>query len=171
MNLYIKLPLMALMLSAALIAGLYSNSASAQNEVCVYDKKDYKGDEFCTARSIPNLADEDWNDDIASVEIRGNVEVILYENADYKGKSTRLSGDTSRLRGSMENNVSSIKIVSAGGDGGDAADGGDALSSMYPASQGWQLQQFCSCKTGKRCYVRGTEVGQCVLACPSGCKN
>ena len=70
----------------------------------------------------------------------------------------------------MDHNVSSIKIVSADG-GGNDGNGDNALSNKYPASQGWQLQQYCSCKSGKRCYVRGHEVGECVFECPSGCKN
>jgi len=170
MKTYIKLPFMAVMLSAALITGLYSNSASARDEVCVYEKKDYEGDEFCTAHSISNLAEVDWNDDISSIELRGDIEVILYKNADYRGKSTRLSGDTSHLRNGMDNKASSLKIVSADGGGNDGS-AGNSLSNKYPANQGWRLQQYCSCNSGKRCYVRGQEVGECVFECPSGCKN
>ena len=154
-----------------LFVGLFSSSAVARDEVCVYEDKDYKGDELCLSRSITNLADEGWNDAISSIEIHGNKEVILYEHADYKGKSLHLSGSTSNLRRGMDDNVSSIEIVGSNSSTQEVKDGGDTLSSKYPASQGWRLQQYCNCATGKRCYVRGGEVGACIKECPSGCKN
>ena len=63
-------------LSVLLILGLYSGLASARDEVCFYDQRDWKGDRFCTSESIRNLADEDWNDDIASIEVDEGIEVI-----------------------------------------------------------------------------------------------
>jgi len=49
--------------SVVLVLGLYCGLASARDDVCVYDQKDWKGDRFCTEDSIRNLADEDWNDE------------------------------------------------------------------------------------------------------------
>ena len=82
-----KLPLIASMLSVAMVLGMFGSPASARDEVCVYDERDWRGDRFCTAHSIRNLADEDWNDDIASIEVDEGLEVILYEHADYRGRS------------------------------------------------------------------------------------
>lgn len=74
-------------LSVLLILGLYSGLASARDEVYVYDQRDWKGDRFCTSESIRNLADEDWNDDIASIEVDEGIEVILYEDSNFRGQS------------------------------------------------------------------------------------
>ena len=159
-----------LVLCLGLFASTFSTSAHARDEACVYDKKDYEGDELCLSKSVGNLADEGWNDAISSIEIHGDTEVILYEHADYKGKSLHLTGSASSLRRGMDDNVSSIEIV--GTNGGDQSVTSDtALSRKYPASQGWRLQKHCNCASGKRCYVRNGEVGACITECPSGCKN
>ena len=156
---------------------VHSNNANARDEVCVYEKKDYDGEEFCTTRSVANLDDYGWNDSISSVSVNGNAEVILYKNANFRGKSVQYSGDTSRLRGGMDNETSSLRIVVGGvvENTGSSSNGGSNQSSQYPASEGWQLQTYCNCASGKRCYVRRhsgqTEVGACTFECPSGCKN
>lgn len=161
-----------------LLLTVYSHNANARDEVCVYDKKDYNGEEFCTTRSIPNLDDYGWNDSISSLSVNGNATVILYRNANFKGNSIQYSGDTSRLRGRMDNEVSSLRIVVGGvveNTGSSNSNSSGNQSSQYPASEGWQLQTYCNCASGKRCYVRRrsgqTEVGACTFECPSGCKN
>jgi len=132
-------------LSVLLILGLYSGLASARDEVCVYDQRDWKGDRFCTSESIRNLADEDWNDDIASIEVDEGIEVILYEDSNFRGQSLRVMEDADHIR-----------------------------HARYAASDGWKLQQYCNCKTNKRCYIRQAngkrEVGECLFDCPQGCK-
>lgn len=161
----------AAVLGTVLAIGLVQGAA-ARDEVCVYTKKDYEGEEYCTSRSVPNLADYDLNDKISSLSVRGNATAVLYKNSDYRGKSIEYTGDVSRVGGGMDNQASSVEVYT----GGTAPSGGTgtAGNSQYPASQGWQLQTHCSCSTGKRCYVRKrngqTEVGACVTDCPSGCK-
>ncbi len=46
-------------------------------------------------------------------------------------------------------------------------------SNPYYSGDGWKLQTYCNCRTGKRCYVRHDrqrQVGQCFYSCPYGCK-
>lgn len=152
----------------------FSPVASARDEVCVYTKKDYEGEEYCSSRSVPNLADYDLNDKISSLSVRGDAVAVLYKNADYRGKSIEYSGDVSRLGGGMDDQASSLEVLVGGAASGSAGGAAAADNAQYPASQGWQLQAYCSCSTGKRCYVRNrngqTEVGACVTECPSGCK-
>lgn len=159
-------------LSAFLISLAFTQNASARDEVCVYTKKDYEGEEFCTSRSVANLADYDLNDKISSLSVRGSAQAVLYKNADYRGKSVEYSGDVSRIGGGLDDEVSSLEVV-IGGAPSNSAD--NASSTLYPASEGWQLQAYCNCGSGKRCYVRQrngqTEVGACVLECPNGCRN
>ena len=158
-------------LGIVLIFGTLIHDARARDEVCVYDKKDYKGEEFCTSRDIPNLDDYGWNNKISSVSVSGDADLILYKYSDYKGEYIEYSGDVSRIRGGLDNEASSLRIMT----GGMAASGAADQNSLYLESEGWQLQPYCSCASGKRCYVRKRngqrEVGQCVFECPNGCKN
>ena len=162
------------MLSVVLVLGLNSGPASARDEVCVYDHRGWKGDGFCTADSVGNLADEDWNDDIASIEVDEGMEGILYENANYQGRSVRVMEDADHIRHGLDHNVSSLEIVRPGEENHHQSRG-DEPHTNYPASEGWQLQQFCNCQTQKRCYVKktsgGHDVGECLFDCPQGCKG
>lgn len=154
-----------IILCLVLVFGLYCGSASARDGVCVFDKEDWKGDRFCTEDSIRNLADEDWNDKIASIEVDQGIEVILYEDSNFRGSSVRVVEDADRIRHGLDHEVSSLEIIRPGDENPHVS---------YPASQGWQLQQYCNCRTKKRCYVRqtsgGREVGECLFDCPQGCK-
>jgi hypothetical protein len=155
-----------------IISATFSQTVAARDEVCVYTKKDYEGEEFCTSRSVPNLDDYDLNDKISSLSVRGNATAVLHKNADYRGKSIEYSGDVSRIGGGMDDQASSLQVYTGGA--APSSEGNAAGNTQYPASAGWQLQAYCSCSTGKRCYVRKrngqTEVGACVFECPSGCK-
>jgi hypothetical protein len=184
------------------MAALHGPYAFARDEVCFYDEPDYDGEHFCTSHSIRNLANDDWNDDISSMELYGDIEVVLFEHADYRGRSHHYTRDTGRIRGRLDNEASSLKIIGYGGyrwekENIDRSQGrydweensydtGRSRSEYYKHSgessnnhkvlnkesnDGWQLQQFCNCRTGKRCYVKGHSVGQCVFQCPSGCKG
>jgi len=160
--------------SVVLVLGLYCGLASARDEVCVYDQKDWKGDRFCTEDSIRNLADEDWNDDIASIEVEKGTEVILYEDSNFRGRSVRVMEDADHIRHGLDHGVSSLEIIRPGHENHHQSRG-DKPHVNYPADQGWQLQQYCNCRTKKRCYVRqtsaGREVGECLFECPQGCKG
>ncbi len=161
------------MLSLVLIFGLSCGLASARDEVCFYDQEDYRGDRFCTSDSIRNLKDENWNDAIASIEVERDMEVILYEDSNFRGRSLRVMEDHEYLGHGLDHAVSSIEIIRPGHENHHQSRG-DKPHVNYPASQGWQLQQYCNCKTKKRCYVRQAngkrEVGECLFDCPQGCK-
>ena len=48
-----------------------------------------------------------------------------------------------------------------------------AHTTPYYWGDGWTLQPYCNCRTGKRCDVRQgrkRQVGQCFYTCPNGCK-
>ena len=175
-----RLPGLRSILCLSILLSVYSQNTNARDEVCVYEEKNYNGEEFCTTRSIANLEDYGWNDSISSLSVGGNANVILYKNANFRGKSIQYSGDTSRLRGGMDNEVSSLKVVVGGVEENTGTSSGSSNNqsnpgSQYPASEGWKLQVYCNCASGKRCYVRRrsgqTEVGACIFECPSGCKN
>ncbi|MGI9535599.1 MAG: peptidase inhibitor family I36 protein [Desulfocapsaceae bacterium] len=162
------------MLSVLLIFGSFCSLASASDEVCVYDQTDWQGDRFCTEDSIRNLKDEGWNDDIASIEVDQGIEVILYEDSNFRGRSVRVMEDADHIRHGLDHAVSSLEIIRPGHENHHQSRG-DKAHVSYPASQGWKLQQYCNCKTKKRCYVRQAngkrEVGECLFDCPKGCKG
>ena len=99
------------MLSLVLVFGLSCGLASAREEVCVYDQEDYRGDRFCTSDSIRNLKDENWNDDIASIEVDRDMEVILYEDSNFRGRSLRVMEDHDYIGHGLDHAVSSIEII------------------------------------------------------------
>ncbi len=163
-----------LALGAIVLLGSIWNPALARDEVCVYDERNWRGDRFCTSESIRYLDDEGWNDDIASIEVERGLEVILYEDFDFQGPSLRVYHDEDHIGHGLDHKVSSLKIVRSGDDDHHRSRGDDSHS-RYSSSDGWELQQFCNCKTHKRCYVKhsgsGREVGECLFDCPHGCKE
>ena len=160
-------------LSTLLILGLLCGLASARDQVCVYDQRDWQGDRFCTSDSVRNLKDENWNDDIASIEVDQGVEVILYEDSNFRGRSVRVMEDADHIRHGLDHAVSSLEIIRPGHENHHQTRG-DKEHVRYAASAGWKLQPLCNCKTNKRCYVRQAggkrEVGECLFDCPQGCK-
>ena len=161
-------------LSLVFVLGLYSGPASARDEVCVYDQRDWQGDRFCTSESIRNLSDENWNDDIASIEVDQGLEVILYEDSNFRGRSVRVMEDADHIRHGLDHEVSSLEIIRPGHENHHQTRG-DKTHVRYPASEGWKLQEYCNCRTNKRCYVKHSgskrEVGECLFDCPKGCKG
>ena len=160
-------------LSVGLIFVFFSSLASARDEVCVYDEEEYRGDRFCTSDSIRNLKDENWNDDIASIEVERGMEVILYEDSNFRGRSLRVMEDHDYIGHGLDHAVSSIEIIQPGHENHHQSRG-DKPHVNYPSNDGWKLQAYCNCKTKKRCYVRQAngkrEVGECLYDCPKGCK-
>lgn len=160
-------------LSVILLLGLSCSLAAARDSVCVYNQRDWQGDRFCTDDSIRNLADKGWNDEIASIEVDQGIEVILYEDSNFRGQSLRVMEDADHIRHGLDHEVSSIEIIRPGNENHHQSRG-DAPNPRYAADQGWKLQPYCNCKTNKRCYVREAggkrEVGECLYDCPQGCK-
>ena len=111
-------------LAVFVVTAVFAQTVAARDEVCVYTKKDYEGEEYCTSRSVTNLGDYDLNDKISSLSVRGNATAVLYKNADYRGKSIEYSGDVSRIGGGMDDQASSIQVFTGGAapsSGGNAA--------------------------------------------------
>lgn len=81
---------------------------------------------FFAGNEIPNLEDvgfrnQDWNDEITSIEVRGNVDVYLFEHAYYQGRSIIVSESTTNLSSALSlsgrhenwnDRVSSLRIES-----------------------------------------------------------
>lgn len=91
--------------------------------VCFYEEPNYRGDYFCVRagddmRSLPG----DMNDRISSMQLFGRVEVTVYRDRDYRGRSATFDGDVRDLRLDIWNDrISSVRVHSGrthGGGGG-----------------------------------------------------
>lgn len=98
----------------ALLAGgffILCAAAQAQQGVCVYQDSHYEGPRRCFENSVQNFSNLGINDQISSFQIHGNVDIIFYQNSNYRGASKRYSSGESVLTGGMNDNFSSMKIV------------------------------------------------------------
>lgn len=100
---------------------------------CFYEDTNYDGDYFCanvgtSSRQVPR----DANDEISSIRLFGNVEVQLYRDNNYGGRSTRIDTSIRSLHdiSGFNDEISSYRITarrySSGGNwsGGGAFGGG-----------------------------------------------
>jgi hypothetical protein len=92
---------------------------------CFYRDKNYQGDYFCTeaGRDIPVLPNG-MNDEITSIRTFGNVQVTIYQDGMFRGRSTELKRDVRNVGDDWNDRISSMRVRSAfGHDGGHRSDG------------------------------------------------
>lgn len=119
--------------------------------VCFYEDKDFKGRYFCLRAGdrlteVPNGI----GDEISSIRMRGNTEVVVFRDSDLRGRSARFIGNVRDLkREGWNDQISSVEV----GDSrdysrwtpgyGDSPNGGDrarprGTSGGYEDSRGWR---------------------------------
>jgi hypothetical protein len=86
------------------------NQETPREGACFYEEADYRGRSFCAPRgatftSLPR----GFNDKISSVRVFGG-EVRVFQNRNFRGRSTEIRSDTPNLRGNWRDNVSSIRV-------------------------------------------------------------
>ncbi len=80
-----------------------------RDRVCFYERTGFRGDSFC-ARPGERLARlGTWDDNIASIEIRGDAQALVCERANFNGRCIVVSRSIPDLRGAR-NNISSIRV-------------------------------------------------------------
>jgi hypothetical protein len=77
---------------------------------CFFEDANFRGNYFCVPRggtytSLPR----GFNDRISSVRVFGS-DVRLYQDRDFRGRSTDIRRDVSNLRGNWRDTVSSIRV-------------------------------------------------------------
>jgi Beta/Gamma crystallin len=87
-------------------------AAAAPLSIVVYDQPGFKGRALAIDRAIPDLAALQFDDEIASFEIRGAGDWILCEHRNYGGRCVRVQAKAEDL-----------KVLQIGG----------RVSSLYPA--------------------------------------
>jgi len=81
---------------------------------CFYKDKNYGGDYFCTDAGqdiavLPN----GMNDQITSIRTFGNVQVTIYTDGRFRGRSTQLRGDVRNVGDDWNDRISSIRVRGA----------------------------------------------------------
>lgn len=112
---------MKFVITAALTAAGFAIAATAiaaptpqvpaPTAIVVFDQPNYKGRSLTFDRSVPSLAKLNFNDVIASVQVKGGRDWVLCEHRNFMGKCVRIV--------SKEKNLKRLKI-----------DG--QVSSLYP---------------------------------------
>lgn len=81
-------------------------------KITVYDLPNYKGRTLEFERSVPSLAALDFNDRIASVQIKGPRDWVLCEHRNFMGKCARIRSKANSLkRFKLDGKVSSLYPV------------------------------------------------------------
>lgn len=80
-----------------------------RDRVCFYERTGFRGDSFC-ARPGERLARlGEWDDNIASIEVRGDAQALVCERTNFNGRCIVISRSVGDLRGAR-NNISSIRV-------------------------------------------------------------
>jgi hypothetical protein len=86
------------------------NGQTPSAGACFYEDVNFRGRSFCaprgaTYRGLPR----GFNDRISSIRVFGS-EVRIFQDRDFRGRSTEIRSDTPNLRGNWRDNASSIRI-------------------------------------------------------------
>lgn len=130
------------------LLGLAVSSASAQSwgrppvprsGACFYQDINFGGQYFCarvgeTAPEMPKAAD----DEISSVRVFGNAEVVAYRDSNFRGKSIVLGSDESDLRRvDMNDRITSYRVGTPGYGSGANWGGGGWGGGGNPGGGNW----------------------------------
>ena len=102
---------------AALPAGAqprWGRPSLPRDGACFYRDKNYRGDYFCTnAGQDIAVMPNGMNDEITSIRTFGNVEVTIYQEGMFRGRSTSLSRDVGNVGDDWNDRISSIRVRGA----------------------------------------------------------
>lgn len=81
----------------------------SRDRVCFYERTGFRGDSFC-ARPGERLARLGrWDDEISSIEVRGDAQALVCERTNFNGRCIVISRSVSNLRGASDN-ISSLRV-------------------------------------------------------------
>ncbi|GEM_PF-2363399 len=104
----------------------------AVGHVCLYEEPHYQGGERCFTEDQANFKFLGINDRISSLRIKGDIQVQLYQHADYQGISRTYANNTPSFDEQMDKQFSSLKILSLETTAGNVCLYGE------PHFQGWE---------------------------------
>ena len=81
-------------------------------QITIFDQPNYKGHSMVFDRSVPSLAALNFNDRVASVQIKGPRDWVLCEHRNFQGRCERIRAKANNLkRVKLEGQVSSLYPV------------------------------------------------------------
>lgn len=86
--------------------------AAADGVVCVYTLVRQRGDELCQETSTNMTLNGTFNDQISSLEIYGNAEITMCQNANLGGRCITYASSADTLEPFIDNQASSMQIFS-----------------------------------------------------------
>jgi len=108
--------------SSPVLAQRWGSEPVPREGVCFYRDADFSGEYFCArpGEKISSVS-SDMNDRISSIRIFGRVEVTVFKDSEFDGRSTRFNSDVSNLADvGWNDRISSIRVrgFDQGGGGG-----------------------------------------------------
>jgi hypothetical protein len=77
---------------------------------CFYEDADFRGQYFCVPRGATYTSlPRGFNDKISSIRVFG-ADVRIFQDPNFRGRSSDIRSDTSNLRGNWRDSVSSIRV-------------------------------------------------------------
>jgi len=119
---------LALIASPALAQPRWGRPVEPRNGACFYRDPDFRGDYFCAAvgeeiSSVPFSMSEQ----IASIRTFGNVEVTVFQNGRFSGRSTRFDREVRDLRDEgWRDRLASLRVMRVSSGGGYGSARGDS---------------------------------------------
>jgi Peptidase inhibitor family I36 len=94
----------------------WGHPSTPRDGACFYRDKNYGGEYFCTDAGqdiavLPN----GMNDQITSIRTFGNVQVTIYTDGRFRGRSTALRGDVRNVGDDWNDKISSMRVTSTRG--------------------------------------------------------
>jgi hypothetical protein len=98
--------------ASAIAAPTPQGAVPVPTAIVVFDKPNFKGRSLTFDRSVPSLAKVNFNDVIASVQVKGGRDWVLCEHRNFMGKCVRIVAKEKNLkRLKIDGQVSSLYPV------------------------------------------------------------
>jgi hypothetical protein len=86
------------------------NEQMPREGACFYEDADFRGQYFCVPRGATYTSlPRGFNDRISSVRVFG-ADVRIFQDSNFRGRSTEIRSDMRDLRGNWRDNVSSLRV-------------------------------------------------------------
>jgi len=108
----------------------FINKVTHPDGVCLYSETDFRGLRLCFTSSMPALSAE-WNNKASSISVSSSYHGTIYRDPNYAGSSLVLDQNSAEL-GSLDNLISSIKLIVKDEDGDGVIYSHDACPNTPP---------------------------------------
>ena len=86
------------------------NAQNPSEGACFYEDANFRGQYFCAPRGASYTAlPQGFNDRISSIRVFGS-EVRIFQDVNFRGRSSEIRSDVPNLRGNWKDKVSSIRV-------------------------------------------------------------